>query len=151
MAIAGIGAIAKAVSAAGGFGFTQAGYDSPTALANDLASIRTEMQAPEGTALPIGVGFIGWVLDKDGGDSVGASVGNSECVRVALEGHPRAVWFAFGDALGRYIAQVRASDKENGRKTVVFVIVNSVEEARVAMDEWHVDVLVAQGMSTYMF
>jgi len=54
-------------------------------------------------------------------------------------------WFAFGVDLGKYIAQVRAFDANREHKTVIFVIVSSVEDALQATNEWKVDVLVVQG------
>jgi hypothetical protein len=59
------------------------------------------------------------------------------------------VWFAFGNDLGKYIAQVRAYDAQRAHKTIVFVIVNSVADALRAANDWKVDVLVVQGKGLY--
>lgn len=66
-------------------------------------------------------------------------------LNVILEEQPQVIWFAFGVDLGKYVAQVRAYDAKRDHKTLVFVIVNSVEEALRAANEWKVDVLVVQG------
>lgn len=101
-----------------------------------------------GDPLRIGAGFLGWVLDKK---SSGQGDGRVELVDAALDARVQAVWFAFGSDLGRYVRYVRAEDlKRNAdqprpHKTLVFVQVNSVEEARVVVHEWAVDVLVVQG------
>ncbi len=58
---------------------------------------------------------------------------------------PTAIWFAFGEDLGTYVRQVRAYEAKRQHKTLVFVCVNSVEEALVAANDWKVDVIAAQG------
>lgn len=58
-----------------------------------------------------------------------------------------AIWFAFGVDLGKYVTQVRAFDAKREHKTVIFVIVNSVEGALQAANDWKVDVIVTQGNS----
>ena len=94
------------------------------------------------SVLPIGIGYLGWILDKDS-DS-------QEKIALALEARVVAIWFAFGNDLGKWIEFVRKYD--NGRsvphKTLIFVIVNSVEEAVRAAEQWKVDVLVVQGAAT---
>ncbi len=52
--------------------------------------------------------------------------------------------------LGKYVAQIRKYDAGREHKTIIFVIVSSVEAARRAAEEWGVDVLVAQGTYIYM-
>lgn len=92
------------------------------------------------TPLPIGVGYLGWQLDKPNSPTV-------ELLSYALENRVQAVWFSFGDDLGRWVKFVRDYDLKsgNGHKTLVFAQVSTVEEAQKAMDEWKVDFLVAQG------
>jgi len=62
----------------------------------------------------------------------------------------RAIWFSFGQDLGRWIELVRNHDRKTGKspKTLVFVQVNSADEARLAVQSWNVDVLVAQGIES---
>lgn len=98
-------------------------------------------------ALAIGVGFLGWKLEESDGKS-------AALLSIALDARVSAVWFAFGNDLGRWVDLVRRTDAARANtlvdepvkphKTLVFVLVNSVQEARIAV-EWHVDVLVAQG------
>jgi nitronate monooxygenase len=59
----------------------------------------------------------------------------------------QAIWLSFGENLGRWIELVRNHDQKTGKspKTLVFVQVNSVDEALLAVQTWKVDVLVAQG------
>jgi len=64
---------------------------------------------------------------------------------VVLAEKPAALFFAFGDDLGKYIAQVRAFDATREHKTIIFATVNSVAEALRATNEWKVDALVVQG------
>lgn len=98
-------------------------------------------------ALAIGVGFLGWKLEESDGKS-------AALLSIALDARVTAVWFAFGNDLGRWVDLVRRTDAARANtlvnepvkphKTLVFVLVNSVQEARIAV-EWQVDVLVAQG------
>jgi nitronate monooxygenase len=115
-----------------------AGFDSSVSLKSKLQSIRTALKLPAGVPVPAGVGFLGWILDNT------ESSDDPRIVPV-LDELPTAVWFAFGDDLGRYIAQVHAYDAKRTHKTIVFVIVNSVADALRAANEWKVDVLVVQG------
>lgn len=66
-------------------------------------------------------------------------------LQVILDELPAVIWFAFGVDLGKYVAQVKTHDAKRDHKTLIFVIVNSVEEALRATNEWGVDVLVVQG------
>ena len=95
-----------------------------------------------GIPLPTGVGFLGWILDK-------TEISDDPRIPEVLDELPAAIWFAFGTNLGKYVEQVRAYDEkrdpEKPHKTLVFVIVNSVEDALRAANEWKVDVLVVQG------
>jgi nitronate monooxygenase len=66
----------------------------------------------------------------------------------ALENQVKAVWFAFGADLGRWVQSVRDYDRKvKKEKTIVFVQISTVDEALVAINDWKVDVLVAQGIS----
>ena len=58
-----------------------------------------------------------------------------------------AVWFSFGNQLARWVQFVRDHDQKAGNehKTIVFVQISSLEEALVAINNWKVDVVVAQG------
>ncbi|KAG6811124.1 hypothetical protein H0H92_008857 [Tricholoma furcatifolium] len=155
MAISGVVDIASAVSAASGFGMMGAGRVAITAfdLGDDSAigfssseeiksrfqTIRRKLSLPQDAPVPIGIGFIGWVLDK-------TEVSDDPRIEAALKEKPVAIWFAFGEDLGKYIAQVRAFDAKREHKTTIFVMVNSVEDALQAANEWKVDVIVAQGI-----
>jgi hypothetical protein len=90
--------------------------------------------------LPIGAGFLGWKLDEPGSQQI-------PLLELALENGVRAIWLSFGQDLGRWIEFVRNHDQKSGKspKTLLFVQVNSVDEALIAVQTWKVDVLVAQG------
>ncbi|KAF5371387.1 hypothetical protein D9615_009693 [Tricholomella constricta] len=138
MASAASPAMAAAVTGAGAFGFFGAGRDTSQQLRDGLRSIRKTLDIPSGAPVPAGVGFLGWILDR-------TEVSDDPRIPAYLEEMPAAIWFAFGTDLGKYITQVRAYDAKREHKTLVFVIVNSVEEALRATNEWKVDVLVVQG------
>ncbi|KAJ7208470.1 NPD-domain-containing protein [Mycena rebaudengoi] len=69
---------------------------------------------------------------------------------IALEHNVQGVWFAFGERLGDWIQFVRDHDQRMGKeqKTLIFVQVSTVEEALIAIKEWKVDCVVAQGIES---
>lgn len=111
------GALASAVSHAGGLGMVGAGYGDPTWL-------RRELDACEGAR--VGVGFITWRLAEDG-----------SALDLALRYRPAAVMFSFGD-FTPYLNEVRAA----GAKVICQV--QTETDARRAADAG-ADVIVAQG------
>jgi len=139
MAISGTEDLASAVTAASGFGFMGAGFSSSEELKHKLQVVRKKLNVADNDPLPIGIGFIGWVLDK-------TEVSDDPRIYAILNEKPVAIWFAFGVDLGKYIAQVREYDAKREHKTIIFVIVNSVDGALRAANEWKVDVIVAQGI-----
>ena len=118
------------------------GFESSETLRKQLQYIRAKLNIAAGIPLPCGVGLLGWILDK-------TEISDDPRIPAVLDELPAAIWFAFGTNLGKYVEQVRAYDEkrdpEKPHKTLVFVIVNSVEDALRAADEWKVDVLVVQG------
>jgi len=136
MAYATTPALVAAVINAGGLGFLGAGNEPSHKLADAIDEARAAV-TPDKQHL-VGMGFVGWVLDKF----------NTEAdprLTTVLNKAPVAVWFAFGKDLGKYVSQVRAHDATRDHKTLVFVNVNTVEEAQRAANEWKVDVIVVQG------
>jgi nitronate monooxygenase len=119
MAFVSGGALAAAVSNAGGLGFLAGGYaDSRDFLARELRAA--------GNAR-IGVGFITWSLaERDPG-----------LIDLALDHAPAAVWLSFGDA--RPFA-----DRVKAAGSLLILQVQSVAMAREAV-ELGADVIIAQG------
>jgi len=109
---------------------------------DELDIARSILNVPSGP-LPIGAGFLGWKLDEAGSEWI-------PLLELALENGVRAIWLSFGQDLGRWIEFVRNHDQRSGKSpnTLVFVQVNSVDEALVAVQAWKVDVLVAQGIES---
>ncbi|KAJ7477179.1 2-nitropropane dioxygenase [Mycena galericulata] len=146
--------LVAAVTAAGGLGCLGAGmlslaradqnsamlsgFYSTSELKEKIQNIRTLLNTAPGTPVPIAIGFIGWVLDT-------TEVSDDPRLLAILDEVPVAVWFAFGVDLGKYIDQVRTYDEKHGRKTFIFVIVNSVDHARQVTLKG-VDALVVQGI-----
>lgn len=91
----------------------------------------------------MGAGFLAWVLDTD---KEGSTVGP---LRVALEKRVKSIWLSFGPNLGKWVEYIRQYDSQrtNEHKTLLWMVVNSVEEARKAVEVWKADVLVVQGES----
>lgn len=114
-------------------------FDSSEQIRKTLSTIRTRLGTPAGSAIPVGFGLIGWVLDK-------TEASEDPRIPAVLDAQPAAIYFAFGDDLGPYVARVRAYEAEREHKTLVFVCVNTVQEALRAANEWKADVLVAQGV-----
>lgn len=111
------GALAAAVTAAGGFGFIGSGYA-------DSATIRRELAAA-GNAR-IGVGLVTWSLAD-----------RPEALDAALEHGPPAVMLSFGDPT-TYAAKVKAAG------SLLFCQVQTLDMAKQAADAG-ADVIVAQG------
>lgn len=116
------------------------GFESSETLRKQLHYVRSKLNVAAGILIPTGVGLLGWILDK-------TEVSDDPRIPAVLDELPAAIWFAFGTNLGKYVEQVRAYDekREKPHKTLVFVIVNSVEDALRAANEWKVDVLVVEG------
>ncbi|MEV6303019.1 nitronate monooxygenase [Actinoplanes sp. NPDC051861] len=112
------GALAAAVSGAGGLGLLGAGYGDREWLDRELPIVAA------GTDRPWGAGFLSWAA---GGDAV----------QRVLDAGARAVMFSFGDP-GGFAERVRAAG------ATLIVQVTGLEEARRAVDVG-ADVIVAQG------
>lgn len=115
-------------------------YDGLEKFRHELSVARSVLNVPSSGVLPIGIGFLGWRLEQPNSDAL-------ELLDAALEARPQAIWVAFGAKLGHWIEYVRKADEHQNQehKTLIFAQVNTVDEALVAIDEWNVDVLVAQG------
>ncbi|KAJ6513712.1 2-nitropropane dioxygenase [Mycena vitilis] len=129
--------LAAAVTAAGGFGSIGAGSASSAVLKEQIHKIRTTLKLSVGEPVPIAIGFLGWLLDK-------TETSDDPRLVAVLDEVPVAVWFAFGVDLDQYVDQVHAHDTKTGRKTFIFVIVSSVDDARRAALKG-VDAVVVQG------
>ncbi|KAJ7453919.1 2-nitropropane dioxygenase [Mycena galericulata] len=142
MAGAAGGELAGQVSSSGGFGFLSAGYGaSPDEFKRQLSLARAAFQTSPPSPAPFGVGYLAWQLEKPKSPVV-------ELLSIALEHNVKAVWFAFGEDLGRWIRFVREHDARAGKKTIIFVQISTVKEALVAANEWKVDCIVAQGVES---
>ncbi|RDB24594.1 Nitronate monooxygenase [Hypsizygus marmoreus] len=139
MAFAATGDLASAVTSAGGFGFMGAGFLSSQELKRDFQLARQRLNLKASDPVPIGIGFIGWILEL-------TETSDDPRLTAILDEKPVAIWFAFGANLGKYIAHVREYDAKRVHTTIIFVIVNSVEGALRAANDWKVDVVVAQGI-----
>lgn len=138
MAGASGGALAVRVSQGGGFGFIAYGYQSLEKLRSEVESARSILQADTQSPLPIGIGYLGWQLEKPNTPA-------QELLSVALDNKVQAVWLSFGAQLQRWINFIRESEEHPGA-TKIFIQVTSLEEALVAINTWKADVIVAQGI-----
>ncbi|KAG7085831.1 hypothetical protein E1B28_003369 [Marasmius oreades] len=130
--------VVSAITLAGGFGFLGAGADTSEQIVDQLSSLRSQFSLQQTDVIPVGVGFLGWVLDK-------TDLKEDPRIEKALSEKPKAVWFAFGNDLGKYVKMVKDYDSKRDHKTLIFVIVNSVDDATRAANEWKVDGLIVQG------
>lgn len=111
------GALARAISQAGGLGLIGAGYGDADWLKRELAHCGD---------CRVGVGFITWALDQQ-----------PELLDLALEHDPVAIMFSFGDC-SAYIPRVQAAGAR------VICQVRTLAEARQAA-ALGADLIVAQG------
>ena len=111
------GALAAAVSRAGGLGIIGGGYGDRTWLERELGA------AGE---VPIGIGFITWALAR-----------RPELLDLALDHGPVAIFLSFGDCRP-FARKVRHSS------SLLILQVQTLEQARAAIDEG-ADIVVAQG------
>ncbi|KAF5346991.1 hypothetical protein D9757_013397 [Collybiopsis confluens] len=131
--------MAAAATEAGAFGFIAAGFTSSSTLVDELQTVRSILGTPsKSDPIPVGVGFLGWILDR-------TEISDDPRIPPVLAEQPAAIWFAFGVDLGKYVSEVRAYDATREHKTIIFVIITTVNEALQAANEWGVDVLVVQG------
>lgn len=112
------GALAAAVSEAGGLGLIGAGDGADPWLSRELDIVRN------GTGRPWGVGFLTWALTP-------------EVLDRALAAQPHVVMLSFGDPVP-YVEAIRATDAR------LILQVTDLGEARQALD-LAADVVVAQG------
>ncbi|KAF5383533.1 hypothetical protein D9615_003693 [Tricholomella constricta] len=138
MAGASGGALAAHVSQGGALGFIAYGYQSVDMLRSEVEMARSLLQIHPQSPLPIGIGYLGWQLEKP-------NTAAHELLSIALDNNVQAVWLSFGEELQRWIKFIRDSERKPG-DTKIFVQVTSVEEALVAFNEWKADVIVAQGI-----
>ena len=155
MAFASGADLTAAVSKAGGFGFLpagmfyflrantmsyrrMAGFDSSETIKANLNTIRKTLNVSGDAPVPAGVGFLGWIADM-------TEASEDPRIPAVLAEKIQAIWFAFGNDLGKHIKTVQEYDAKRTHKTKIFVIVNSLEEAKRAANEWKADVLVVQG------
>lgn len=140
MAGASGGALAGQTSAAGAFGFVGAGYLTSSRIQEELSLARAQLLLSDTDPLPIGVGYLAWQLEKDPSSAAGL-------LNISLSNRVQAIWLAFSNNIGRWIEHIRSYDASSGReeRTLIFVQVSSVKEALIAVQDWKVDVLVAQG------
>ncbi|KAF9449943.1 2-nitropropane dioxygenase [Macrolepiota fuliginosa MF-IS2] len=134
-----IGILAAQVTLGGGFGFVGAGYETAEQLGREMEIARQALVADRNSPLRIGVGFLCWRLEAD-------ELQGEKLLQTVLNNHVVAIWLAFGSNLPKWIQFVRDHDAANGGKTIIFVQLSSVEETLVAIHDWKVDVIVAQGI-----
>ena len=111
------GALAAAVSRAGGLGIIGGGYGDREQLGKEFAAAGNT---------PVGVGFITWSLAKQ-----------PELLDLALERSPKALFLSFGE-LGPFAPKIKRAN------VPLIAQVQTVEQAKRALGEG-ADVLVAQG------
>jgi nitronate monooxygenase len=105
----------------------------------ELNIVSTKLSIQDAAPLPIGVGFLGFMLDQRPDDV--------DVLDYALERRVKCIYFSFGDDLGKWADYVHKYDQARTVpfKTLLWICVNSVAEAERAANEWKADVLVVQG------
>ena len=99
------------------------------------------MHTEEDQTLRVGVGFLVWLLEKNPSKA-------KELISIALDNRVQAVWFSFGEDIGRWVRYIREHDPRAGSKDAVkiFIQLSTVQELKVAITEWNADVISVQGL-----
>lgn len=142
LAGAGGGALAAAVTKAGGFGFIAAGYSGlAKTLPTQIKIAREAFSIPENSSakVPIGVGFITWEVDSIKRNPPTDS-SRWPALDYVIDQHVSAIWFSFGNAKA-----LIEHTRQRSPDTKIFVQIQNVNDAIVAAREWKADVIVAQG------
>ncbi|KAF6763411.1 2-nitropropane dioxygenase [Ephemerocybe angulata] len=139
MAFGSGGKLAAEVSRAGGFGFMGLAFETPDQVKQELATARSILDVPADSTLPIGVGYIGWILDESEPKA-------KELISIAFEHRVRAIWLSHGDNLGKWVGYYRELVEKTGHHPLLAVQVSFPETAQVAIDDWKADIIVAQGI-----
>ncbi|KAI0675445.1 NPD-domain-containing protein [Trametes maxima] len=128
------------VTRGGGFGFLAGAFATPDSLRSEFAFARESFPDLGDKPLPIGIGFIGWLLDADEEQA-------KQVIDVALKAKVQAIWLAFGVDLLRWLKYVRmaSANTSTAHKPLIFVQATSLQEALAAATEWKADVIIAQG------
>ncbi|KAF9455983.1 hypothetical protein BDZ94DRAFT_1327274 [Collybia nuda] len=137
MAYATTPALVASVIKAGGIGFLGAGNEPSAKLEEMIDQTRSKLGTKQQSL--VGMGFVGWVLDKFGSSE------NDPRLKTVLDKRVSAIWLAFGPDLGKYISQIRGHIKATGHQTRVLVNINTIDEAKKAANDWKADVIVVQG------
>jgi len=139
MAGASGGALAAQATLAGGFGFVSCGYEGLDKFVSEIKTAETIISASgiQTQVLPIGVGFLVWKLNESP-DSVA-----QKALAYVLDRGVKAIWLSFGDKLGSWVHHIRQHPGPN--KPLIVILVSTLEEAGIALEEWKSDIIVAQG------
>ncbi|KAF8623917.1 hypothetical protein AX17_007245 [Amanita inopinata Kibby_2008] len=140
MAGASGGAVAAQTHVGGGFGFLAAGYETPEKFIGEIEIARSQLNASPTAILPIGIGFLGWQLEKSPSRA-------KEMISIALDNHVQAIWLSFGQDLGQFVRYIREYEQtlKREQRVYIFIQVSSPEDADKAVHQWNADVLVVQG------
>jgi nitronate monooxygenase len=146
------GVLAGQVARYGGFGFIPAGAsmilfmrrvlmaasgdDTVENLEKEIQAFKDVVKPSPAQQVPVGVGFLAWYLEA----------GHTDLLVCALKLKVKAVLFAFSDHMDRWVNFVRGYDQACNRRTIIFIVVHSAEQAAAAA-ELGADVVVAQGLN----
>lgn len=146
--------LVSAISKAGSLGMLGAGFYDENRLQTELRGISDKLgeTAPK-ARVPIGIGFLGWVLTASHGSADPWAAQDTKARRLvdlALQAGPCAILMAFGTrtdmkAWCKYIRQRDAELVKTEEPLHLFVTANSVEEAKLAVEECDADIIVLQG------
>ncbi|KAE9400348.1 2-nitropropane dioxygenase [Gymnopus androsaceus JB14] len=138
------GALAAQATNGGAFGFISSGYEPAETLLSELSLARSllESNISDAEIISIGVGFLAWILDKM------PSKEAEGLLLAALNSNVQALWFSFGNNLGKWVQFVRDNTSEGKKPPLIFIQVNSLEEAVYYVNNLKPDVIVAQGIES---
>jgi nitronate monooxygenase len=96
-------------------------------------------QGQQTQVLPIGVGFLVWKLNESPNSTA------QKALAYVLDRGVKAIWLSFGEDIQAWIQHIR--EHSGPHKPLIVVLVSNTEEASLAVAEWNVDIVVAQGTS----
>jgi NAD(P)H-dependent flavin oxidoreductase YrpB (nitropropane dioxygenase family) len=120
---------------------TIAGYETQEQFEHQLqiAEDRLAHTYSQGSALShVGVGLLGWMLVEPGSNK-------PDLIRLAISRGVENIWLSFGEphVLEQFVKEVRAMNQSS--EVHIWLVVSTIEEAKRAIVDLGVDVIVAQG------
>jgi hypothetical protein len=117
-------------------------YESREKFEPQIAIAKEAFGTHPPSPLPMGIGFLCWQLERSMSRDEA-----EELLSTTLKHDVQAIWLSFGLDLKHWIDYIR----QKSGTTKIFVQINTLEDALIAIHDWKVDVVVAQGLFFFLF